>query len=146
MKKIIYILLWLIGGCGMFGLHRFYLGYRISGFIWLFSFGGLMIGAIYDILNIDKLIAESEGKEFKPKEKTHSKLKTKTKKIKNTSTNTQTSATQVSGVKIKYRIRGMQGGDIEEVLPIKNLEGARKMIKMKYVGEDVHICGTSYVY
>ena len=58
----------------------------------------------------------------------------------------QQTATQVSGVKIKYRIRSMQGGDIEEVLPIKNLEGARKMIKMKYAGEDVHICGTSYVY
>ena len=69
MKKIIYILLWIIGGCGILGLHRFYLGFKISGLFWIFTCGGMMIGAIYDILNIDKLIAISEGNEYKPTEK-----------------------------------------------------------------------------
>lgn len=44
----------------MLGLHRFYLGFKISGFIWLFTMGGFMIGSIYDILNINKLIAKSK--------------------------------------------------------------------------------------
>lgn len=69
MKKTIYIFLWIFGAFGMLGLHRFYLGYKITGFIWFFTLGGMMLGAIYDILNVDKLIAESEGNDYVEKKK-----------------------------------------------------------------------------
>ena len=49
-------LLWLLGGFGFLGLHRFYLGRWVSGLIWLFT-GGLMgLGAIIDIFLIPPMV------------------------------------------------------------------------------------------
>ncbi len=42
-------LLWLLGGLGVLGLHRFYLGRWITGLIWLFTGGLFFIGAIVDL-------------------------------------------------------------------------------------------------
>lgn len=43
-------LLWLLGGLGVLGLHRFYLGRWVSGLIWLFTGGLCFIGAIVDLI------------------------------------------------------------------------------------------------
>ena len=49
-------LLWLLGGFGVLGLHRFYLGRWVTGLIWLLT-GGLMgIGAIIDLLLIPPMV------------------------------------------------------------------------------------------
>lgn len=53
MKSIfVTYLLWLLGGFGFLGLHRFYLGKWFSGLIWLFTFGLFGIGAIVDVFLI----------------------------------------------------------------------------------------------
>lgn len=49
-------LLWLLGGFGFLGLHRFYLGRWVSGLIWLFTFGLLGFGAILDIFLIPGMV------------------------------------------------------------------------------------------
>jgi TM2 domain-containing membrane protein YozV len=49
-------LLWLLGGCGVLGLHRFYLGRWISGLIWLFTGGGFFIGALIDLFLIPSMV------------------------------------------------------------------------------------------
>ena len=49
-------LLWLLGGFGVLGLHRFYLGRWVTGLIWLLT-GGLMgIGAIIDLFLIPSMV------------------------------------------------------------------------------------------
>ena len=138
MKKFIFILLWIIGGFGVFGLHRFYLGFKVSGFIWLFSLGGMMIGAIYDIFHIDKLIAQSEGNEYKPKEK-----KQKISKSKN-ETNTPKPIT-VNGIKVTYNIRG-SGHKQSEIIQTNSLEEARKILKAKYPTLDMYNIIPMYNY
>ncbi|MFW6060711.1 MAG: NINE protein [Phycisphaeraceae bacterium] len=45
-------LLWLLCFVGVFGIHRFYTGRWITGLIWLFTFGLLLIGQIVDLLLI----------------------------------------------------------------------------------------------
>jgi len=125
MKKIIFILLWLIGFFGMFGLHRFYLGYKITGFIWLFTFGGFMIGAIYDILNIDKLIAQSEGNKYKQKNK----------KVMHSKKSVQKVAKKVIGHRIRFILiykKGPQQEITEDLFGILGQAAAKKVIKAKY--------------
>ena len=141
MTKFIYILLWLTGGFGMFGLHRFYLGYKTTGFIWLFSLGGLMIGAIYDILNIDKLIEQSEGNEYKPKEK-----KPKKQNVSKSENISNTPKQKVkNGMIVKYRIKTI-GTDQSEIVPAGTESEARRIIKAKYPTMDVHIISVMYNY
>ncbi len=45
-------LLWILGGFGVLGLHRFYLGRWVSGLIWLFTGGLFFIGALVDLFLI----------------------------------------------------------------------------------------------
>lgn len=49
-------LLWFLGGFGVLGLHRFYLGRWISGLIWLLTGGLLGIGALIDLLLIPGMV------------------------------------------------------------------------------------------
>jgi len=61
-------------------------------------------------------------------------------------TNAQTTHKQRIGVRVRYRIRGLSGHDIREVVPVNNPIEAEKMIKMKYPGQDIHIIGSEYAY
>lgn len=49
-------LLWFLGGFGVLGLHRFYLGRWVTGLIWLLTGGVFIIGAIVDIFLIPELV------------------------------------------------------------------------------------------
>jgi TM2 domain-containing membrane protein YozV len=49
-------LLWILGGFGVLGLHRFYLGRWVSGLIWLFTGGVFMVGAIIDLFVIPEMV------------------------------------------------------------------------------------------
>ena len=46
----------LVGGFGVLGLHRFYMGRWFSGLIWLFTLGLFGIGAILDIFLIPGMV------------------------------------------------------------------------------------------
>ena len=50
---------------GGLGIHRFYLGYTLIGFIQLLTFGGFLIWAIIDFIRlIIDLLKDSEGNEL----------------------------------------------------------------------------------
>jgi hypothetical protein len=49
-------LLWVVGGFGVLGLHRFYLGRWVTGLIWLLTGGVFFIGAIIDIFLIPGMV------------------------------------------------------------------------------------------
>lgn len=51
--------LWLIGGLGALGLHRFYLGKIGTGIIWAVSGGLGMVGSIYDFLTLSRQVSEA---------------------------------------------------------------------------------------
>jgi TM2 domain-containing membrane protein YozV len=55
-------LLWFLGGCGIFGLHRFYLGKIPTGILWACTGGLGMIGAIYDFFTLPRQVQEANLK------------------------------------------------------------------------------------
>lgn len=137
MKKINFILLWIIGFFGMLGLHRFYLGFKVSGFIWLFSGGGLMIGAIYDILNVDKLIAMSEGEEYSEKPK---KAKKRLNTIKEPAKKQAPEAKKIVGRKVRFILiynKGPQQNMEEYLLGVYGQAEAKRLIEAKYKNNNV---------
>jgi len=61
-SMLIGYLFWLLG---FFGLHRFYYGRQVSGIIWFFTFGLLLIGWIVDLLLIPGMQRDVEVR-FRP--------------------------------------------------------------------------------
>jgi TM2 domain-containing membrane protein YozV len=59
-RLVISYLFWCLGLVGLCGLHRFYNGKRISGCLWLFTFGWLGIGQLIDLFNIPELVLQAE--------------------------------------------------------------------------------------
>lgn len=49
-------LLWFLGGLGILGLHRFYLGRWPTGLLWLLTGGLVGIGAILDLIAIPGMV------------------------------------------------------------------------------------------
>ena len=49
-------LLWILGGFGVLGLHRFYLGRWVTGLIWLLTGGGFVVGALIDLFVIPDMV------------------------------------------------------------------------------------------
>lgn len=49
-------LLWILGGFGVLGLHRFYLGRWVTGLIWLFTGGLFFVGAVVDLFLIPGMV------------------------------------------------------------------------------------------
>jgi hypothetical protein len=60
-KGIAY-LLWLGWPLGLGGLHRFYLGKPVTGFLYLITWGFLGIGQIIDLFRIPRLVREENVK------------------------------------------------------------------------------------
>jgi TM2 domain-containing membrane protein YozV len=54
--NLVAYLLWLVGGFGVLGLHRFYLGRWVTGLIWLLTGGVFLIGAIIDLFLIPEMV------------------------------------------------------------------------------------------
>jgi TM2 domain-containing membrane protein YozV len=55
-NSLIAYLLWFLGGFGVLGLHRFYLGRWITGLLWLFTGGLFLLGAIIDLFLIPSMV------------------------------------------------------------------------------------------
>ena len=59
-RLVISYLLWCLGLVGLCGMHRFYNGKRISGCLWLITFGWLGIGQLIDLFYIPELVLQAE--------------------------------------------------------------------------------------
>jgi hypothetical protein len=55
-STLVTYLLWLFGGFGVLGLHRFYLGRWLTGLLWLFTGGIFLVGAILDLFLIPPMV------------------------------------------------------------------------------------------
>lgn len=56
-------LLWLFGGFGVLGLHRFYLRKIPTGVLWILTGGGFFLGAVYDFFTLAKQVAAANQAE-----------------------------------------------------------------------------------
>jgi TM2 domain-containing membrane protein YozV len=55
-KTWVTYLLWLLGGFGILGFQRFYLGRWVTGLIWFFTGGLFFIGALIDLVMIPGMV------------------------------------------------------------------------------------------
>ena len=56
-KTVAYVL-WIIGGFGTLGFHRFYLGKTGTGIAWFFTGGLLFMGALYDLFALGGMVKQ----------------------------------------------------------------------------------------
>lgn len=49
-------LFWIVGGLGLLGLHRFYLGRWVTGLVWLLTGGCCVVGALVDLFALPSLV------------------------------------------------------------------------------------------
>lgn len=56
-------LLWLFGGLGVLGLHRFYMKKIPTGVLWILTGGLGFLGAIYDFLTMTRQIADANARD-----------------------------------------------------------------------------------
>ena len=49
-------LLWVAGGFGVLGLHRFYLGRWVTGLVWLLTGGLFFVGSLVDLFVIPGMV------------------------------------------------------------------------------------------
>ena len=54
--------LWLIGGFGCLGFHRFYLGKVPTGVFWLFTGGVAFLGSIYDFFTLGRQVEAANAR------------------------------------------------------------------------------------
>ncbi len=52
-------LLWLVALIGVFGLHRFYVGRRWTGLLWLLTFGLLGFGQLFDLFFLGSMVRQA---------------------------------------------------------------------------------------
>jgi TM2 domain-containing membrane protein YozV len=55
-KTWITYLLWILGGFGVLGLQRFYLGRWVTGLLWFFTGGLFFMGALVDLFLIPGMV------------------------------------------------------------------------------------------
>jgi TM2 domain-containing membrane protein YozV len=55
-------LLWLLCFVGLCGIHRFYCGKWISGLIWIFTGGLLLVGQIIDLVLIPGMVERANAR------------------------------------------------------------------------------------
>ncbi len=55
-NTVVTYLLWFLGGFGVLGLHRFYLGRWVTGLIWFLTGGLFLVGAIIDLFLIPGMV------------------------------------------------------------------------------------------
>lgn len=46
---------------GVFGIHRFYMGRVLTGLLWLFTGGLFTLGYLYDLWNLNSMVAEENS-------------------------------------------------------------------------------------
>jgi hypothetical protein len=51
--------LWFLSGFGALGLHRFYLGKKCSGLLWMFTGGLCFAGSVYDFFTLSDQVREA---------------------------------------------------------------------------------------
>lgn len=61
--NIDYTLAWiLLTFLGIFGVHRFYMGRVLTGLLWLVTGGLFSLGYLYDMWNLNSMVAEENSK------------------------------------------------------------------------------------
>lgn len=53
--------LWCAGLFGACGVHRLYLGKTVTGFVWLFTFGLLGFGQVFDLVMLSDWVKSANG-------------------------------------------------------------------------------------
>ena len=56
-------LLWLVGGFGVLGLHRFYMKKIPTGVLWILTGGLGFLGSVYDFLTMTRQISEANARD-----------------------------------------------------------------------------------